>query len=78
MKTVIVNKQTLETIEFQREKLTAFDIEEQIYCFWMLEPASDNWEEELFLNQRTLFYKKGYCYLVSIKKDGNEIRIDID
>lgn len=75
----IINNQTLETIRFQREKLTAFDIEEQIYCFWCLEPVSGKWEEELYLKQKTLFHdKKGYHYSVAIKKDGDEIRIDIN
>lgn len=77
MKIIITNYAEQETIQFQREKLTAFDIEEQIYIAWRLEPYAIRWKEELYLYKKTYFcYGKAF-YLVSIEKENNEIKMTI-
>lgn len=77
MKIVIINYEVQEKIEFHRKQLTAFDIEEQIYIFWKLEPCSKKWDEELYLKQKTLFHFNDSLYLVSIEKQNDEVKISI-
>lgn len=81
MKVIITNYDAQETIEFQRNLLTAFDIEEQIYIFWKLDPCSPSWKEEIYLHQKTLFlsYENNSLYIVSLKKEKDDmIKITID
>lgn len=77
MKIIITNYAEQEIIEFQRENLTAFDIEEQIYIAWRLEPYAIRWKEELYLYKKTYFSYGRAFYLVSIEKENDKIKIFI-